>query len=163
MLHGDEFWQEFLALRVAAEAVDHPGRHVVDRHIGGGRRAAPGELLIDDDGVEIVERRAAHVRAHVEAAEAERRRLAQGLGWKDLVLVPRPRMRHHLGLRELPRGVLERALLVVEGKFHRKSSRSKMPLIIAKARAVLALSSQFRECPEQAVILAYCGGRGFQA
>ena len=77
MLHGAELRQEAPALRVAAVAVDHPGRHVVDRDIGGGRDAALRQLLEDDRRVEPRERRAADILLHVDAAEAERRRLAQ--------------------------------------------------------------------------------------
>ena len=77
MLHGAELRQEALALRLAAERVDHPGRHVVDRDIGGGRGAALRQFLEDDRGVEPRQRRAADIVLHVDAAEAERRRLAQ--------------------------------------------------------------------------------------
>ena len=78
MLHGAELGQKFLARCVAAEGVDHPGRHVVDRDIGGGRGAALRQLLEDERGVEPRQRRAADVVLDVDAAEAERRRLAQG-------------------------------------------------------------------------------------
>ena len=96
MLHGAELRQELVPLRLAAERVDHPGRHVVDRDVGGGRGAALRQLLEDDRGVEPRQRRAADVVLHVDAAEAERRRLAQRLDRKGRVLVPVPRMRHHL-------------------------------------------------------------------
>ena len=102
-----------------AIAVDHPGRHVVDRDIGGGGGAPLGQLLVDQDGVEIGELRAADVLPHVDAAEAEPRRLAQRLDRKDLVLVPFARKRHHLVAREGARGVLECALLVGEVEVHR--------------------------------------------
>ena len=61
MLHGAELRQEALALRLAAERVDHPGRHVVDRDVGGGRGAALRQLLEDDGGVEPRQRGAADV------------------------------------------------------------------------------------------------------
>ena len=46
---------------VAAERVDHPGRHVVDRDVGRGRGAALRQLLEDDGGVEPRQRRAADI------------------------------------------------------------------------------------------------------
>ena len=75
MLHRAELGQEFPARRVAAEGVDHPGRHVVDRDVGGGRGAALRQFLEDQRGVEPRERRAADVVLDIDAAEAERRRL----------------------------------------------------------------------------------------
>ena len=125
MLHGAELRQEALPLRLAAEGVDHPGRHVVDRDIGGGRGAALRQFLEDDGGVEPRQRRAADIVLHIDAAEAERRRLAQRLDRKGRVLVPVLRVRHHLGARELPRRVLDRALLFGEVEVHAASvSRS---------------------------------------
>ena len=119
MLHGAELRQEVLALRLAAEGVDHPGRHVVDRDIGGGRGAALRQLLEDDRGVEPRQRRAADVVLHIDAAKAERRGLAQLVDREHLVLVPVARMRHHLVAREMPRGGLEGALVLGEFEIHR--------------------------------------------
>ena len=51
MLHAAKLGQKFLALRLAAEGVDHPGRHVVDRDIGGGGGAALRQFLEDQRGV----------------------------------------------------------------------------------------------------------------
>ena len=118
MLHGAELRQEFLALRLAAEGVDHPGRHVVDRDVGGGRGAALRQFLEDQRGVEPRQRRAADVVLHIDAAEAERGGLAQRLDRENLVLVPVARVRHHLVARELPRGGLKRALLLGEFEIH---------------------------------------------
>ena len=118
MLHAAELGQKFLAQRVAAEGIDHPGRHVVDRDIGGGRGAALRQFLEDERGVEPGQRRAADVFLDVNAAEAERRRLAQRLDREDLALVPVARMRHHLVARELPRGGLKRPLFFGEVEIH---------------------------------------------
>ncbi len=118
MLHGAELGQKFLALLVAAEGVDHPGRHVVDGDIGGGGGAALRQFLEDQRGVEPAERRAADVLLHVDAAEAERGRLAQRLDREHFALVPVARVRHHLVARERARGGLEGALLFGEGKVH---------------------------------------------
>ena len=76
------------------------------------------QLLEDQRGVEPRQRRAADVFLDVNAAEAERRRLAQRLDREGLVLVPVARMRHHFVARELPRGRLEGALFFGEGKVH---------------------------------------------
>ena len=87
-LHAAERRQKTPAQRIGAEGIDHPGRHVVDRYIGRGRGAALRQFLKDDGGIEPRQAGAAHVLAHIEAAEAERRRLAQRFGGKSLVLVP---------------------------------------------------------------------------
>src|ERR1043165_7542540 len=58
MLHGCELGKEASALRLAAERIDHPGRHVVDRDIGRGRSAALRQFLEDDGRIEPGERRA---------------------------------------------------------------------------------------------------------
>ena len=118
MLHGAELRQEASTRLLAAEGVDHPGRHVVDRDIGGGRGTALRQLLEDDGGVEPAERRAADVFLHINAAEAERGRLAQRLDREGLGLVPIPRERHHLVAGKLPRGGLEGALLFAEFEIH---------------------------------------------
>src|SRR5947209_3801537 len=118
MLHRAELRQEALALRLAAERIDHPGRHVVDRDVGRGRGAALGQLLKDDRGVEPGEVRAADIVLHVNPAEAEGRSLAQGFHREGRVLVPLAGMRHHLGARKRPRGVLNCALLFGEVKVH---------------------------------------------
>ena len=119
MLHGAELRQEALALRLAAEGIDHPRRHVVDGDIGGGRGAALRQFLEDDGGVEPRQIRAADIVLHIDAAEAERGRLAQRLDRKRLVLVPVARMRHHLVAGELPRGGLKGALVLGELEIHR--------------------------------------------
>ena len=46
-------------------------------------------------GIEPRQRRAADIVLHINAAEAERRRLAQRLDREHLVLVPVARLRHH--------------------------------------------------------------------
>src|SRR5437899_3046381 len=52
MLHAHQLGQEACALRIIAETVDHPRRHVVDREVGGGRDAGGSQLLKDDRRVE---------------------------------------------------------------------------------------------------------------
>ena len=55
---------------------------------------------------------------HIDAAEAERGRLAQRLDRKGGILVPVARMRHHFGARKVPRGLLNCALFFGEFKVH---------------------------------------------
>ena len=70
-----------------------------------------------------VSARAADVVLHIDAAEAERRRLAQRLDREDFVLVPFARLRHHLVAGELPRGGLEGALVLGELEIHHSTDR----------------------------------------
>ena len=88
LLHGDEGRQEPMALGIAAERVDHPRHHVVDRQIGGGGRAALGEFFEDECRVEPSQAGAADIVAHIDGGETQRRRLAQGLDRKDFAFVP---------------------------------------------------------------------------
>ncbi len=76
------------------------------------------QFLEDQRGIEPGERRAADVLLHVDAAEAERRRLAQRLDRKGFVLVPVARMRHQRVAGELPSGRLEGVLLLGEVEIH---------------------------------------------
>ncbi len=122
--HGAELRQPFLALRVIAIGVDHPRRHVVDRDIGGRGGAALRQLLVDQGGIERGERGAADVLLDVHAAEAEGRRLAQGIDRKDLLLVPIGRVRHHLFARKRARRLLKRPLLLAEIEVHRALAES---------------------------------------
>src|SRR5581483_10889215 len=69
MLHAEELRQEALALRFAAEAVDHPRRHVVDGEIGGRRDAARRQFLENEGGIEPRKRRAAYILADIDAGE----------------------------------------------------------------------------------------------
>ncbi len=84
----------------------------MDRDIGGGRRAALRQLLEYQRRVEPRQLRAAHVLAHIEAAEAERGGLAHAFDREDVLLVPLARMGRHFRLRELARGVADRALFL---------------------------------------------------
>ncbi len=118
MLHGAEFWQEFSALRLRAESIDHPCIHVVDRNIGRGRGAALGELLEDDGGIEPGERRAADVVLDINAAEPQGGGFAQRLDRKSLALVPLPGKRHHVLARKRACHRLECALLLGKLEIH---------------------------------------------
>ena len=94
----------------AAEGVDHPGRHVVDRDIGRGRGAALRQLLENQGGIETAERRATDIFFHIYTAEAQRRCFPQRIDRENLILVPVARMRHHFVARKSARGSLKRAL-----------------------------------------------------
>src|SRR3546814_5231673 len=72
MLHGHELRQEPGPLLAIAEAVDHPGRHVVDGKVGRGGRAGSGQLLEDDRGVEPRQARAALILAAIDAGKPKR-------------------------------------------------------------------------------------------
>ena len=61
---------------------------------------------------------AADVVLHIDAAEAQRRGLAQLRHRECLVLVPVARLRRHLLAGELPRGGLEGALVLGELEIH---------------------------------------------
>ena len=119
MLHRHQPRQKAGALRLVAKAVDHPGRHVVDREIGGGRGASGGQFLEDQRGVEAREAAAAELIPDIDAGKAERRRLAQSLDRKFLPCVPARRVWQPFVDRELARGFLEGALLVGKGEVHR--------------------------------------------
>ena len=112
MLHGAELRQKLLARIGAAECVNHPGCHVVNRDIGGGRGAALRQLLEDQGRVEPAERRTADILLHIDAAEPKRGGLAHRIDRKNLALVPIACVRHHFVARKSTRRGLERALLL---------------------------------------------------
>src|SRR3546814_7819741 len=70
VLHGEHSRQETRALVVVAEAVDHPGDHVVVRDVGRRGRTGGGELLEDRRGIEAGQAAAAGGRADVDAGQA---------------------------------------------------------------------------------------------
>jgi hypothetical protein len=118
MFHRRQPGQKPAALRIVAEAVDHPGRHVVDRDVGGGRGAGGGQFLEHDRRVQAREPRPADVVAHIQPGETERRGGAQGLLGEGLVPVPAGRVGRHLLRREGARGALERTLFLGKLEIH---------------------------------------------
>ncbi len=88
--------------------------------------ASSSKMIVE---VEPRQRRAADVLLHIDAAEPERGRLAQRLDRKRGVLVPIARVRHHLVAGEIPRGILNGALLFGEFEVHARA-------LIARPRAV---------------------------
>src|SRR5262249_21195921 len=88
LLHRAKTWQQPLALRLAAEGVNHPAHHVMDRQIGGGRSAALGQFLEDDGCIEPAQARSPDIAPDVSAPEAERCCFAKGLYGK--ISQPRP-------------------------------------------------------------------------
>ncbi len=107
-----------------AIGIDHPRHHVVDRDEGRGRGTALRQFLEDERGIEPRQRRAAVVGAHIDAAEAERRRVPQRIRREELVLVPLAGKGHHLVAREGAGGILNGALLFGEVEVHISSPRA---------------------------------------
>ena len=70
-LHGAELRQPLASLRRRAEGVDHPGGHVVDRHIGGDRRTACRQRLEDQSRVEPGQPGTADIGSHVNSAHSQ--------------------------------------------------------------------------------------------
>ena len=140
MLHRAEPGQEAPALLVVAEAVDHPGGHVVDRDVGRGARQAAASSSMISAASSRAEPAAADVVAHIDAAEAQRGRLAQHLLGKDLLDVPARGLGQHAVGRELSRRVAEGLLVFGEGEIHARRIiseaifESMKPLCWAMAR-----------------------------
>jgi hypothetical protein len=75
-------------LTVAAEAVDHPGRHVVDRDERAGRWAAIGHRLHDQRRLEPSEADPAAFLADIDRGEPEFGRGLDRLAREDMVFIP---------------------------------------------------------------------------
>src|SRR5215468_2618102 len=118
MIHRHEFWEKATALFARAEAVDHPGRHVVDRKVGGGRYAGRGELFENERGIQPAEPAAAELLADANPGEAQLRRSAQRHDWKLGAFIPARRLRQPFLAGKRPRRFLERPLLVRKVKIH---------------------------------------------
>ena len=116
MLHRAQLRQPAPALRVGAEAVDHPRGHVVDGDVGRNRGAACRQRLEDQRRVEPRQPRAAHIFSDIDAAHAERRRLAHHLDGEVLSLVPCYGVRRELLRRELARHVADGEVIIGEGE-----------------------------------------------
>ena len=115
-LHRAQFRQPLCALGVRSVGIDHPGGHVVDRHIGRHGRAAGGQRLEDQCRVEAREPRAADIGGDVDPAHAERGGFAHFGNRKMLGFVPGERVRReHLG-GEGAGHVANRDLVFAEGK-----------------------------------------------
>ena len=107
-----------MALAVIAVAVDHQGRHVVDREERRRRWAGRRQGLEDHRAIDPPEIGAADIVGHEYGAETQCRPLAQGFHGEFTVLVPPGRMGRHLTGGEIPRQSLERLLIVAEFKVH---------------------------------------------
>ncbi len=71
MFHGAELRQKFFTRSCAAEGVDHPCRHIVDRDVGRGRRTPLRQLLEDQRGIKPREGGSADVFLDINAAKTE--------------------------------------------------------------------------------------------
>src|SRR5665213_645737 len=118
MRHGQKLGQEFPALRLVAEAVDHPRHHVVDREIGRGRRTGGRQLLEDQRRLEPSHAGAAGGFVHIDARESERRRLAQRLDREDAFLVPLGGMRQEFRCGEVARGFTDGPVFLGKLEIH---------------------------------------------
>ncbi len=90
-----------------AEAVDHPGDHVVDGEIGGGGGAAFGQRLENERRIQTREGRAAHIVAHIDAGHAKRGGGFQRGNGEMVRLVPFQRMGRDFLAREGARHVAD--------------------------------------------------------
>ena len=116
--HGAELRQPFLPLRVAAERIDHPGCHVVDRDERRHCRAALRQGLKNQRRVKPRQRRTADVVAYINAAHAQRCGLPHHIGRKMLLLIPADRMRRDLFRGKIPRHIANRKLVLIESELH---------------------------------------------
>ena len=113
-LHRHHRRKILLLHRLRAEAVDHPRRHVVDRDEGAGRGAAIGHGLHDQSRLQPPQPDAARFLGHIDRAEAQLRGRADRVAREDMLLVPLGRVRRDRIGGELPRHILDLALLVGE-------------------------------------------------
>src|ERR1700722_10386862 len=167
MVHRHQLRQEAGALCLVAEAVDHPGRHVVDRQVGGGRDASGRQFLEDQRRVEARKAAAAELVLYIDAGKAERGGAAQRLDRELLPLVPARGVRQPFVMGEVARGLLERALLVGEGEIHAErlggatgrrqwgaSSLSKAQVFRASRHATLTRKTGRKTVLSRAIALA---------
>jgi hypothetical protein len=117
-LHRNQARQVLGALGVVAEAVDHPGDHVVDRQEGRGGRAARRQRLEHHRGVEAREAGAAALLPDIERGHPERRGFPQFRDREMLRLVPGLGVRRQPLLRECERGLAQfaRGVRKLEGR-----------------------------------------------
>src|SRR5438067_2051805 len=99
----------------ARMAILKPSPSAPTRLASGMRQASNMTMAV---GFEPRKRGAAHVGCHVNAAEAERRRLPQRVDGEDLVFIPLARERQHLLAREGASGILDRPLFLGEFEVH---------------------------------------------
>jgi hypothetical protein len=113
-LHGAEPRQPLLALCLRAVRIDHPGDEVMDRYVGGDRRAAGRQRLEDQGRREPRQPGAADVFGDIDAAHAERRGLAHLRDGKMPRLVPGHRVRREHFVGKTARHVAHGDLVLVE-------------------------------------------------
>ena len=96
----------------------HPRRHVMDAQKRRRRRAGRSQLLKHQGRVQPRQSKPARRLIRIKPAEAQLARMPQRVARKDPARVPRRRMRRHLVAREVPRRLLESALLLVQLEVH---------------------------------------------
>ena len=92
LVHGDEVGKVLVLHVLAAELVNHPARHIVDRDERAGRGTAIGHRLHDQRGFEAPQADAARFLADIDRAEAEFGRPLDHVDGKMAGLVPFPGM-----------------------------------------------------------------------
>src|SRR3546814_2707098 len=112
LVHRDEAGQELRLDRVAAETVDHPARHIVDRDEGAGRGAAIGHRLHDQRGFEPAEADAARFLADIDSGEAQLGGRLDHIAREYLLFIPFGGVRRDRIGGELARHLLNGALVV---------------------------------------------------
>jgi hypothetical protein len=118
MLHRAELGQIPPALLFVAEGIDHPGNHVVNGHVSGGRGTSLRQFLEDESRIEPRQSGAPDILSHVDGRKTERRGLAQWLDRENLFLVPLARKGHHLLACKGSRQGLKSTLFLVELEIH---------------------------------------------
>ena len=126
-LHRDHRREIFMLELVGAEAVDHPGGHVVDRDEGAGRRAAVGHRFHDQRRLEPAEADAAAFLRDVDGAEAQLGGLADGVAGEDVLLVPLGGKRRDRVGGELGRHFLDLELVVGEVELRHRGRPLALP------------------------------------
>ena len=107
-----------LALRLIAERIDHPARHVVDRDERRRRHVAIGKLLEDQRRVRPRQARSAHIFLHINARKAQLRRALDHIDREMALMVPPVRMRQQLVDSKLLRHVADHDLFVCKHGAH---------------------------------------------
>ena len=112
MLHGDQLGQEFRLHFSAAKAINHPARHIVDRDIGAGGRAAIGHGLHDQRSFKPAQIDAARFLGHINCAKTKFAGFLDHIAREMVVFVPFGGMRRDFVRGEFLRHLLDLALFV---------------------------------------------------
>ena len=106
------------ANRLGCPVADHPGRHVVDRQKGSGRRIDRGHFLEHQRRVKARQPETADVLARVDGAKSHFPGLAEGVDREYALLIPARGIWGKFSLGKLSRRLCERQLLVAKLHVH---------------------------------------------